>query len=135
MHVMRSGSLPRLRGRVSVGAAGGTNACLRAPAAVLCAMFLSFCATAQDISLDRQHYLVRMVRQDCGSCHGLLLTGGLGPPLTPTALRDWPIDSLTATILHGRPGTPMPPWSRFVTEAEATWIARNLRDGFPKEHP
>jgi cytochrome c55X len=82
---------------------------------------------------QRQQKLVRMVRQDCGSCHGLLLTGGLGPPLTPSALREWPVESLVATILNGRPGTPMPPWGRFVTEDEATWIARNLRDGFPQE--
>ncbi len=85
------------------------------------------------VTPQRELKLVRMVRQDCGSCHGLLLTGGLGPPLTPAALRDWPVESLVATILNGRPGTPMPPWNRFVTEDEATWIARNLRNGFPQE--
>ena len=89
--------------------------------------------TAPDPAPQRQQRLVRMVRQDCGSCHGLLLTGGLGPALTPAALNAWPIESLVATILNGRPGTPMPPWRRFVTEDEATWIARNLRDGFPQE--
>lgn len=76
---------------------------------------------------------MRLVRQDCGSCHGLLLTGGLGPALTPAALRDRPLDSLAATILNGRPGTPMPPWRAFLSEADADWIARNLRDGFPAE--
>ena len=30
---------------------------------------------------DRAAQLVRMVRQDCGSCHGMRLTGGLGPAL------------------------------------------------------
>ena len=29
-----------------------------------------------------------MVRQDCGSCHGLRLTGGPGPALTREALAD-----------------------------------------------
>ena len=41
----------------------------------------SFGAFAQQGAPDvaRQKELVRMVRQDCGSCHGLYLTGGLGP--------------------------------------------------------
>jgi cytochrome c55X len=88
---------------------------------------------ASEPSPQRQQHLVRMVRQDCGSCHGLLLTGGLGPPLTAAALREFPLESLVATILNGRPGTPMPPWRAFVTEGEAAWIARNLRAGFPQE--
>ena len=74
-----------------------------------------------------------MVRQDCGSCHGLTLKGGLGPALLPETLRDKPAFSLKATILHGRPGTAMPPWQRFVTEAEADWIVTNLQNGFPSE--
>jgi cytochrome c55X len=90
-------------------------------------------ATDNEPALQRRQQLVRLVRQDCGSCHGLQLTGGLGPALTPAALRDWPTDSLAATILHGRPGTPMPPWKSFVTEDEANWIARRLREGFPQE--
>ena len=36
----------------------------------------------------RQKELVHMVRQGCGSCHGMRLTGGLGPPLQPAALPD-----------------------------------------------
>ena len=58
---------------------------------------------------QRQQELVRMVRQDCGSCHGLRLTGGLGPALTREALADKPIGSLAATIYGGRPGTPWRP--------------------------
>ena len=81
----------------------------------------------------RLQALVHMVRQDCGSCHGMRLTGGLGPPLTPEALADFPLDSLAATIYHGRPGTPMPPWSAMLNEAEARWIAQQLRQGFPEE--
>lgn len=83
----------------------------------------------------RQQQLVRMVRQDCGSCHGMRLTGGLGPALTPAALHDMPIDSLTATIFHGRPGTPMPPWKAMLGEDEARWIAQRLQTGFPNEAP
>ena len=84
---------------------------------------------------ERQRELVRMVRQDCGSCHGMHLTGGLGPPLTSAALADKPVPSRAATIFHGRPGTPMPPWRTFVTEAEALWIAEQLASGFPPWPP
>jgi cytochrome c55X len=77
----------------------------------------------------RQAQLVSLVRQDCGSCHGMTLKGGLGPPLTREALRDKPSTSLVATVLYGRPATPMPPWRGFVTGAEAEWIVRQLQEG------
>ena len=88
-----------------------------------------------DPAAMRQQQLVRMVRQDCGSCHGMRLTGGLGPPLTPTALAGLPLDSLAATIFNGRPGTPMPPWQAMLDEQEARWIAERLQAGFPHESP
>ena len=81
----------------------------------------------------RQKALVHLVRQDCGSCHGMRLAGGLGPALTPARLADWPDDALVATILHGRPGTAMPGWQRFVTEDEASWIVARLKQGFPTQ--
>lgn len=81
----------------------------------------------------REQQLIRMVRQDCGSCHGMRLTGGLGPPLTAAALKDLPLDSVAATIFHGRPGTPMPPWRAMLDEREARWIAERLQAGFPEE--
>ena len=82
---------------------------------------------------ERQKELVHLVRQDCGSCHGMTLQGGLGPPLTAAVLQDKAVDSLVATIRGGRPGTPMPPWHRFLSEAEARWIVEQLRAGFPEE--
>jgi cytochrome c55X len=85
------------------------------------------------IAAGRRQELIRMVRQDCGSCHGMTLKGGLGPPLTPEALRDKPAESLTATILYGRPGTPMPPWVRFLDTGEARWIVGQLLRSFPQE--
>jgi cytochrome c55X len=84
-------------------------------------------------SRERQNELVHLVRQDCGSCHGMTLQGGLGPPLTPAALKDKPVDSLLATIHGGRPGTPMPPWHRFMSEVEARWIVDQLLAGFPEQ--
>ena len=77
----------------------------------------------------RQRELIVLLRQDCGSCHGMRLTGGLGPALTGDALKDRPPESIVATIVHGRPGTPMPPWRRFVSQAEAEWLAAQLIGG------
>jgi len=77
----------------------------------------------------RRGELTSLVRQDCGSCHGMTLRGGLGPALTRESLRDKPPESLAATILYGRPGTPMPPWRAFVTGPEADWIVRRLQEG------
>lgn len=80
---------------------------------------------------ERQVELVNLIRNDCGSCHGLRLSGGLGPSLLPLALRDKPLQSLRQTILQGRPGTAMPPWERFVSESEADWMVRQLLVGLP----
>ncbi|WP_294274145.1 cytochrome c [Propionivibrio sp.] len=81
---------------------------------------------------ERQHELIHLVRQDCGSCHGMTLKGGLGPSLKPDALGDKPPEALVATIYSGRPGTPMPPWHRFLTEDEARWVVEQLLNGFPE---
>lgn len=81
---------------------------------------------------DRQQDLVRLVRHDCGSCHGLTLRGGLGPSLLPDRLQRIPGENLAATILGGRPGTPMPPWGTFLSEDDAVWIADQLLKGFPE---
>lgn len=81
---------------------------------------------------ERQQEIVHLVRQDCGSCHGMTFAGGLGPSLKPEALRGKPVDSLVATIYGGRPGTPMPPWHRFLSESEAEWVVERLLQGFPE---
>lgn len=83
---------------------------------------------------QRQNELIRLVRQDCGSCHGMQLRGGLGPALTRQTLQDKPAAALISTILYGRPGTAMPPWERFLSEAEASWIVDALQKGFPDGH-
>jgi cytochrome c55X len=86
-------------------------------------------ALAADPPEARQKELGHLVRQDCGSCHGMTMAGGLGLSLRPEALRDKPKESLVATILYGRPGTAMPPWKPFLTEAEAEWIVETLLKG------
>jgi cytochrome c55X len=73
--------------------------------------------------------LSNLVRQDCGSCHGLTLKGGLGKPLTAESLAAWDRDQLAAIILDGVPGTPMPPWRPLLTEADARAIAAMLKEG------
>jgi cytochrome c55X len=90
-------------------------------------------ASAEPPTPARQAQLVHLVRQDCGACHGLTLRGGLGSALTPEALRGKPADSLVATVLHGRPGTAMPPFKSLLTEDEARWIVAQLLNGFPHE--
>jgi cytochrome c55X len=86
------------------------------------------------VDAARSVELVHLVRQDCGSCHGLTLNGGLGPALVPDALKGKPADYLKAIILHGRAGTAMPPWMRFLSDADAEWIVINLKKGFPDGH-
>lgn len=99
----------------------------------LCHLSLAAGFAADAPNASRRDELITLVRQDCGSCHGLTLKGGLGPALLPETLRDRTANGLKATILHGRPGTAMPPWQRFMTETEADWIVANLQKGFPSE--
>lgn len=81
---------------------------------------------------ERQRELTRFVRQECGFCHGLYLTGGLGTPLTAAALADKPAAALEATILHGRTGTAMPGWTPHLSESDTQWIVTQLLKGFPE---
>lgn len=84
-----------------------------------------------ELNPARIKQLIHLVRQDCGACHGLTLHGGLGPALTAEALRDKPAESLVATVLNGRGGTPMPPFRTMLADSEAEWIVRQLQAGFP----
>lgn len=101
--------------------------------------WLAFCcvvalplARAADLPAEpRRSEIVHMLRQDCGSCHGLSMKGGLGPPLLPAALKDKDAEQLRFVVLHGRRGTPMPPWSRFLTDDEAAWVVELLKNGLP----
>ena len=90
------------------------------------------CAITPAFSADRSRELTALVREDCGSCHGMTLKGGLGAPLTPHDLAEKDAMSLAAIILDGVPGTPMPPWRGLISEADARWIAEKLKQGFPQ---
>ena len=78
-------------------------------------------------SEERAQSLERLVRQDCGSCHGMTLKGGLGPDLLPSRLSDVPSETIAAIILDGVPGTPMPPWRGLLSQEDAIWIANYLK--------
>ena len=86
-------------------------------------------AAAQPPSADRQQQLLHLLKQDCGSCHGLTMKGGLGPPLLPASLRGKDEAVLAAIVLDGSPGTPMPPWRFELSDDEAVWLVRQLAQG------
>lgn len=88
---------------------------------------------AATISPQRQAELRHLVKQDCGSCHGLTLKGGLGPPITAESIAEKPHDAMLTTLLHGRPGTPMPPWSNLLSHDEAVWVIDLLYRGMEEE--
>jgi cytochrome c55X len=81
---------------------------------------------ADDISASRQQDLRNLLVQDCGSCHGLQMKGGLGPALLPAALHGKSDEYISAIILDGRPGTAMPAWRPLLSRVEADWLASLL---------
>ncbi len=78
------------------------------------------------ISSQRQQELKNLLIQDCGSCHGLTMKGGLGPALLPENLISRPASVITGIILDGRPGTAMPAWRPLLTVKEAEWLTAQL---------
>jgi cytochrome c55X len=92
-------------------------------------LLLAASAVADQPAPQRVAALRHLLVQDCGSCHGLTLAGGLGPPLSPDRLAGKPAELLVQTILDGRPGTAMPPWRPFITPQEAAWLVEQLKRG------
>lgn len=118
-------SRPRcLDGRATIDA-------MRKPACVIVGLGLMASALAGEPQSVRE--VIRLVRQDCGSCHGMTLQGGLGAPLTREALAGQSAEALAVIILHGKQGTAMPPWKSLLSESQAHWIAERLLEGFPEE--
>lgn len=94
---------------------------------------LAAAATITEAAPDaaRQRVLAALLYQDCGSCHGIRLTGGLGPPLVQSALADKPRAVLEEAILHGRPGTPMPGWQGLLSVEDVRWLVDHLLSPTP----
>jgi len=84
---------------------------------------------ASQIPADREQELRNLLIQDCGSCHGLRLRGGLGPALLSEQLQGKSAEYISMVILEGRPGSAMPGWRPLLTEAEARWMADLLLQG------
>jgi len=82
---------------------------------------------------DRKAELIHLLKNDCGSCHGMTLKGGLGPSLLPEALSGKPPEVLRSIILDGVPDTPMPPWRGLLTEDEVGWLVAAIQHGIPRE--
>ena len=78
---------------------------------------------------ERQAELIHRLKHDCGSCHGMTLKGGLGPALLPSTIADKPSEGLVDVILHGLPGTPMPPWGFEIDPGEAAWLVERMKEG------
>lgn len=76
-----------------------------------------------------QARLANLVLQDCGSCHGLTLRGGLGPPLRPADLGGLQVEAIAAIIREGVPDTAMPPWKPLLSPEEIHWISQQLKSG------
>ena len=91
-------------------------------------------ATETSLSDARKAQLNHIVKQDCGSCHGMTLKGGLGPALLVEDLQNKPLLFIKNTILYGREGTAMPPWKTLLTEQEALWISQQLKAGKIVKH-
>lgn len=90
------------------------------------------CLAGAEIAAERQVQLRHMLTHDCGSCHGLRLSGGLGPPLKPANLAGKESPTLAAIIRHGVPGTPMPPWKALISDEEARWLADFMKSEVDK---
>ncbi len=73
--------------------------------------------------------LKRLVHQDCGSCHGLTLKGGLGPDIRPEAMQEYDPAALGLIITDGIDGTAMPAWGPLLSKSEVTWIVDYLLTG------
>lgn len=102
---------------------------------LISASFLTFPVLADEeaLSSERQKQLIHLLKQDCGSCHGMTLKGGLGPALLPENLEGKPTLFLKNTIIYGRPGTAMPPWKGLLTEQEAQWLVTQIQQGINNE--
>ncbi|MBF0272510.1 MAG: cytochrome c [Magnetococcales bacterium] len=86
-------------------------------------------AVCAEVTPERQRQLVHLLRHDCGSCHGMTLKGGLGPPLLPENLIDKSPDVLENMIYFGLPERAMPPWEGLLTRAEIRWLVERLQKG------
>ena len=94
---------------------------------------MSVSVQAGTLTSQRKLELKNLLLQDCGSCHGMTMKGGLGPALTADVLKDKPRNIIEMAITYGRPGTPMPPWNTLLSKQEINWIVDTLYKGINHE--
>jgi len=103
--------------------------------AVSCFAFLFIpspvCAADNTLTTARKAELIHLLKNDCGSCHGMTLKGSLGPSLLPQALAGRRSDDLRAIILNGVPDTPMPAWRGQLSESDTAFLVGLLQHGIP----
>ncbi|PMR77425.1 cytochrome c class I NirC [Billgrantia endophytica] len=87
----------------------------------------------EPLAANRQTELKTLLYQDCGSCHGMTLRGGLGPALPRDRMEGFTAEALSHIILHGIPGSAMPGWNALISEEDARWIAEHLKHDNPLE--
>jgi len=82
-----------------------------------------------EVTTERQSELRDFVEQNCPACHGIRMTGSIGPALSKAHLQHLSVNAVTLTILHGLPAKGMPPWEAQLSEKDAYWIAELLKRG------
>ncbi|MCG8544746.1 MAG: cytochrome c [Alphaproteobacteria bacterium] len=102
----------------------------RAAAVIALGCLLGWAGLAHgEPSEARRDVLLHRLKHDCGSCHGMTLKGGHGPPLIPSQIAGKSDEDLAVVIRKGLPGTPMPPWDFEISRDEALWLVHQLREG------
>lgn len=91
------------------------------------ALVLSALVNADTPRPERRAELETLLYQDCGSCHGMRLRGGLGPALPRDHMASFSSEGLAHIIRHGIPGSAMPGWKALLSEADARWLADHLQ--------
>jgi len=83
---------------------------------------------ASELDIDRQQKLRYLLKQDCGSCHGMRLKGGLGPPLLVKDLKGKPPAYLKQVISKGISGSAMPPWENLLSLDDIDYLVYLLKE-------
>ncbi len=102
--------------------------------AIIALFSLSLVARAAEaLGAKRKTELIHLLKQDCGSCHGMTLKGGLGPSLLPGVMKSRNKKLIRRIILDGVPDTPMPPWRGLLSAADITYLIDLMQNGVPNE--
>ena len=98
--------------------------------AVVSCSWAAVAAPKNQVTEDKTAQELReFVVQDCGSCHGSTLEGGLGPDLLPARMKAFADKYLQQVIGDGLPGTAMPPWRFLLSPNDITVVTKGLKNG------